>query len=67
MIDDLARRLSGCRVGQLLAIDATGPDAHELEALRGKKLVLSVRITSAQRIEPALKASPDAASLEPGS
>ena len=53
MIDDLAQRLSGCRVGQVITIDTQGPDAHELEALRGKKLVVSVRVTSAQRIEPA--------------
>ena len=54
-IDDLGKRLAGQRVGATLTIETTGPEGHEFEDLRGAKLVVSIRLTGAERPEPATK------------
>lgn len=53
MVEGLAASLSGKRVGETLTLHATGPEAYEREDVRGAKLTFALRITAAQRAEPA--------------
>ena len=53
LIDDLARRLAGMKVGDTLTIETTGPEVHELEDIRGAKLTTTFKIEQAARIQPA--------------
>ena len=45
--------LDGVGIGSELNIDAVGPEHHELEHIRGKKLTISLTIHKIQRIESA--------------
>lgn len=53
LIDDLASMLKGKAVGDTLTVETTGPEAHELEHIRGKKVAIEVTIRDAHRITPA--------------
>ena len=53
MIDGLAEMISGRAVGDTLTIEASGPEAHEREDIRGAKLTISFRIIEGQRPTPA--------------
>lgn len=53
LVDDLARRLAGMKVGDTLTIETTGPEVHELEDIRGAKLTITFKIEKAARIQPA--------------
>ena len=53
LIDDLAGLLKGKKVGDHLTIKTTGPEHHEREEIRGKKLTIEYEIRKALRVEPA--------------
>lgn len=53
IVEDLAARLTEARAGQVVEITTTGPEGHELEDLRGAEVQIRLRITGAQRPEPA--------------
>src|SRR5690606_31431717 len=53
MIDGLRGLLEGKKVGDTVTIETVGPEAHELEDIRGAKLVITFEIRKAERIEPA--------------
>jgi len=53
LIDGLAGMLAGKKVGDVLEIEAVGPESHELEHIRGKKLHIRIEIAKGQRIVPA--------------
>lgn len=52
LIEDLGHKLADQAVGDAVTIEATGPDQHENESLRGAKLAIEVKITGAERLEP---------------
>lgn len=52
LIEDLGHKLAGHKPGSAVTLEATGPQQHENEALRGKKLTIEVKITAAERMEP---------------
>ena len=51
-IDDLGKILSGASVGDEVAISTTGPEEHELEDVRGAKVVITFNVIQAVRIIP---------------
>ncbi|UCD75015.1 MAG: trigger factor [Phycisphaerales bacterium] len=53
LIDDLAALLKDRKVGDQLTIKTSGPEHHEREDIRGKKLTIEFEIRGAQRITPA--------------
>jgi trigger factor len=53
MVDGLESLLSGRRVGDQVTIETVGPEGHEREDLRGKKITVDFRITAAERVAPA--------------
>jgi len=53
LIDGLSGTIDGKTVGDELTFTTTGPDAHELEHIRGKKITIQFTIRDGQRIEPA--------------
>jgi trigger factor len=53
MVEGLEGMLSGKRAGDHVTIETVGPDGHEREDLRGKKITIEFRITTAERIDPA--------------
>lgn len=53
MIEGLAGMIAGRKVGDELTIPTVGPESHELEHIRGRKLTISMKIEAGQRIVPA--------------
>ncbi len=53
LIDDLGKRLIGKGVGHEEKIEMTGPTAHENEQIRGKPIVIDLKVTKIERIKPA--------------
>ena len=53
MIEGLADKLKGKKVGDTIEIDTVGPEAHEREDLRGAKLHMTFEIREAEHIEAA--------------
>ncbi len=53
MIEGLDATLLGKSVGDSVTIETTGPEAHEREDIRGKKLSITYVIADAERITPA--------------
>jgi len=53
LIDGVAKALKNKKVGDAVDFDAVGPESHELEHIRGKKLQIHIDVTEGQRIEPA--------------
>lgn len=53
MIDGLQDLLKNKKVGDTITIEATGPEAHEREDIRGAKLRINFEIRAAERITPA--------------
>ncbi|MSR19109.1 MAG: trigger factor, partial [Phycisphaerales bacterium] len=53
LIDDLEATLLGRKTGDVVVMNTVGPEAHELEAVRGKKLRIDYTIREAERITPA--------------
>jgi len=53
IIDGLAGVLSKKKVGDELTFKTVGPESHELEDIRGKKLTINYTIRKAQRIDAA--------------
>ena len=53
LIDDMNDSFKGTKVGDEVTIKATGPDAHEQENFRGKKLTIKFTIHLCERIAPA--------------
>ncbi len=51
-IDDLGAKINGASVGDEIAIEAIGPDEHELEEVRGAKVVITFNVVQAIRIVP---------------
>lgn len=53
MIQGLADLIKGTRIGDTLTVGTTGPEAHEREEVRGAKLTIELKLTAAERIDPA--------------
>lgn len=53
LIDDLQARLEGRSVGDTVAIETVGPEAHEREDVRNAKLTIQLTILDAERVTPA--------------
>lgn len=53
MIDGLGEALEGKSVGASVRMTTTGPEGHEIEAVRGQPLTIDYTITEAERINPA--------------
>lgn len=53
MVEDFDKQLGRPKVGDEVVITTIGPDNHEVEALRGKKLKVTFKVTSIDRIIPA--------------
>lgn len=53
MVDGVAGKLSGKRVGDTVIIETTAPEGHEREDIRGKELHIELQIRRAERIAPA--------------
>ena len=56
LIEDMNENFKGTKVGDEVTIEATGPDAHEQENFRGKKLTIKFTIHLCERISPATTA-----------
>lgn len=52
LIDDLGERLRAARTGETIRIETAGPEAHEIEELRGAPITIELRLVAAERIEP---------------
>lgn len=57
LIDDLDKALLGKKAGDTIDVSTTGPEYHEREEVRGKKLTIKYTIRAAERITPADVAS----------
>ncbi|MDA1007799.1 MAG: trigger factor [Planctomycetota bacterium] len=53
LIENLDKTLLGKSVGDVVTIESTGPESHEREDIRGKKLTIEYRIMEGERITPA--------------
>ena len=53
MVENLQDLLKDKRVGDTIIIETIGPEAHERDDLRGAKLTMTLRLTAAERTEPA--------------
>jgi len=53
LIDDLASILADKSVGDAVAVQTVGPEAHERVDIRGKKLTIELTIREAHRVTPA--------------
>ncbi|MFI4883116.1 MAG: trigger factor [Phycisphaerales bacterium JB064] len=52
LVEDLGKQLGLPKVGDSKTITTTGPEQHEVEALRGKKLTISFEVTAIDKIVP---------------
>lgn len=52
-VDGLLGMVEDLKVGDTFELSVVGPEQHELEHIRGKKLNISIQIREGQRIEPA--------------
>jgi trigger factor len=53
MVDDFAKQLGHPKPGETATITCDGPENHEDEAVRGKKLTITFEVGQAQRVVPA--------------
>jgi len=53
LIDDLGDLLKGKKIDDEITIETVGPESHEMEDIRGKKLAITVDLREAHRLEPA--------------
>jgi len=53
VIEGLRDMALNAKIGDVLTIEAVGPDGHELEHIRGKNLTISVQIREGLRLIPA--------------
>ena len=51
-IDNLGSKINGAIVGDEISIEAVGPDEHELEEVRGAKVVVTFNVVQAIRVAP---------------
>ncbi len=54
-IDGMLKTFKGKKVGDSVEIEVTGPENHEREDLRGRKMKIAFSINAAMRIEPTTK------------
>lgn len=52
-VDDLDKLLKNKKIGDLITVETTGPEQHEIEAVRGKKIRIEYKILSIKRLTPA--------------
>jgi len=53
MVDDFAKQLGKAEVGKSFTITTTGPENHENDKIRGKKLTITFQVVRADEIIPA--------------
>lgn len=53
LVEGLDAALKGKKVGDTVVISMTGPEGHEIEAIRGAALAVTFEIREAERISPA--------------
>lgn len=53
LVDDFAKQLGAPKIGQSVTIKTVGPENHENEELRGKKLTITFEVKRADEIVPA--------------
>lgn len=52
LVEDLGKQLGLPKAGDTATITTTGPEQHEVEALRGKKLTITFEVTAIDKIVP---------------
>ena len=55
LVEGLDATLKGKKVGDTVVISMTGPEGHEIEAIRGAELAVTFEIRQAERITPATR------------
>ncbi len=50
LIDDLGDRVASCSAGDTITIEATGPETHEMEEVRGADLSMVLEIAQVMRV-----------------
>ena len=55
LVEGLDATLKGKKVGDTVVITMTGPEGHEIEAIRGAELAVTFEIRAAERITPAAR------------
>jgi len=53
VVENMAKAFKGKKVGDTITLKSTGPEQHEIEAVRGAPVTISFTIRAAERIEPA--------------
>ncbi len=53
MVDDFSRQLGSPKAGETATIKTTGPENHEVEAIRGAALTITFKVERCDRIIPA--------------
>jgi FKBP-type peptidyl-prolyl cis-trans isomerase (trigger factor) len=53
LVDDFAKQLGKPKIGDTVTVKTTGPENHETEAIRGKKLTITFEVKRADEIIPA--------------
>lgn len=51
-VDGLRALLTGKKAGEVVSVQTTGPENHELEAVRGKPITIELRIANVGRLVP---------------
>ncbi len=52
LVEDLSDHLAGKNVGDEITFETLGPESHEREDIRGKKLKIFFQVTDAERVAP---------------
>jgi trigger factor len=55
LVEGLDKTLQGKKVGDTVVISMTGPEGHEIEAIRGAALAVTFEIRQAERITPSTR------------
>ncbi len=53
VVDDLGKRLTGKKPGDVVRISMTGPISHENDKVKGKPITIVIHIDKVERLEPA--------------
>jgi trigger factor len=53
MVEDFSKQIGLPKAGETVKINATGPESHEVEAVRGAKLTITFQVERCDRIIPA--------------
>src|SRR5699024_3703410 len=52
-VPDMGKHLAGKKIGDIVDINATGPEKHSEEQIAGKPITIRIKIATIQRVKPA--------------